>query len=152
LLLYNMAATEHAMTATISSSEHRKIDLQSPADLAHIHTQLSRAARDKIDRALPPAAAPEGAEDLLRRRVEELVDGYVRELWDGVRQNVRVNGMDAVAARTNTDAQQAAVDGGSEEQGAVDTEDGMSVHFSAPRLLFAQITSVCRFKCQERLD
>lgn len=75
-------------------SEHRKIDLQSPADLTYIHNHISRAARDKIDRALPPAAAPQGEDDKLRRRVEELVEQYVRELWAGVRQNVRVNGMD----------------------------------------------------------
>ncbi|KAF2102009.1 hypothetical protein NA57DRAFT_73448 [Rhizodiscina lignyota] len=81
--------------ATAARSEHRKIDLQSPADLAYIHSHMSRSARDKIDRALPPAAAPAGEEDKLRRRVEELVDGYVKSLWEGVRMNVRVNGIDA---------------------------------------------------------
>lgn len=83
-----------AAMATPVLSEHRKIDLQSPADLAYIHSHISHAARDKIDRALPPAAAPAGEDDKLRRRVEELVDGYVKNLWEGVRMNVRVNGID----------------------------------------------------------
>lgn len=86
---------------TLSAAEHRKVDLQAPADLSHIHSQLSRAARDKIDRALPPAAAPQGEDDKLRRRVEELVDAYIRNVWTGVQANVRVNGMDVTDADGN---------------------------------------------------
>ena len=52
---------------------HRKIELQSPADLAYLESNVRLAARQKIDRDLPVSAAPEG-EDRLRRRVEELVD------------------------------------------------------------------------------
>jgi len=51
----------------------RKIELQSPADLVYLEQNVKRAARDKIDRALPSTAAPVG-EDELRRRVEGLVD------------------------------------------------------------------------------
>lgn len=52
---------------------HRKIELQSPADLTYLIANVSRAARLKLDRHLPPDAAPEG-EDALRRRVEQLVE------------------------------------------------------------------------------
>ena len=52
---------------------HRKIELQAPADLAYLESNVRLAARQKIDRDLPASAAPEG-EDKLRRRVEELVD------------------------------------------------------------------------------
>lgn len=34
---------------------------------------VTRAAREKLDKHLPPDASPEG-EDALRRRVEQLVD------------------------------------------------------------------------------
>lgn len=95
--------------ATAALSEHRKIDLQSPADLAYIRGQMSRAARANIDRALPPAAAPAGEDDALRRAVERLVDAYVTDVWRGVRQNARVNGIDVV-------------EGGEQEDGEVDRE------------------------------
>lgn len=53
---------------------HRKVELQSPADLAYLLANVQRAARQKIDTHFPPEAAPEGGEDAMRRRVEELVD------------------------------------------------------------------------------
>lgn len=53
---------------------HRKVELQSPADLAFLIANVQRAARQKIDTHFPPDAAPEGGEDAMRRRVEELVD------------------------------------------------------------------------------
>lgn len=53
---------------------HRRVELQAPADLAYLIANVKRAARQKIDLHLPPSAAPEGGEDVLRRRVEELVD------------------------------------------------------------------------------
>ena len=55
-------------------SHHRRVELQSPADLQFLEANVRRAARQKIDLHLPPAAAPEGEEDALRRRVEKEVD------------------------------------------------------------------------------
>ena len=55
------------------TTEFRKVELQAPADLTYLEANVKHAARLKIDKALPPSAAPEG-EDKLRRRVEELVD------------------------------------------------------------------------------
>jgi kinetochor protein Mis14/NSL1 len=78
-------------------SEFRKVELQSPADLQHLEATARRAAREKIDRALPPSAAANassGEGDVLRRRVEELVDEYIRTAFRGVRANVVVNGLD----------------------------------------------------------
>ena len=57
---------------------HRKVELQSPADLSYLIANVSRAAREKIDKHLPPDAAPEG-EDAMRRRVEQLVDEVRRK-------------------------------------------------------------------------
>ena len=42
-------------------------------DLTYLIANVTRAAREKIDRHLPPDAAPDG-EDAMRRRVEQLVD------------------------------------------------------------------------------
>ena len=54
-------------------SDHRKIELQAPADLTYLLTNIRQAAREKLDLAMPPSAAPEGKEDAFRMRVEELV-------------------------------------------------------------------------------
>ncbi|KAK6439966.1 hypothetical protein LTR95_003811 [Oleoguttula sp. CCFEE 5521] len=79
-----------------TSTYHRQIDLQSPADLAYLQTKLSATARRKIDTHLPPTnALSESAtgEDPLRKRVEVLVDEYLGRVWEGAGGNVRINGM-----------------------------------------------------------
>ena len=53
-------------------SHHRKIDLQSPSDLTYLLNNIKTAARQKIDLAIPPSAAPEG-EDNYKSKVDELV-------------------------------------------------------------------------------
>ncbi|KAI9798579.1 MAG: hypothetical protein M1833_004716 [Piccolia ochrophora] len=75
---------------------HRKIELQSPDDLRYLHTNVSRAAREKLDLHLPPSAAPAG-EDALRRRVEEIVDEYVSSTFSLAAPSISVNGLDCPA-------------------------------------------------------
>lgn len=72
---------------------HRRVELQSPADLTYLVANVKRAARQKIDLHLPPSAAPEGAEDVLRRKVEELVDEYIRNTFASARHGMSINGM-----------------------------------------------------------
>ena len=92
---------------------HRKIDLQSPADLLFLQRNLSHAATQKLDLHFPPkhayathipldgqAAQDEPAEaftqqDPMRARVEDLVHEFMRKTWDGAKHSVSVNGMDA---------------------------------------------------------
>jgi kinetochor protein Mis14/NSL1 len=76
-----------------TASAHRKIELQSPADLSYLIANVSRAARSKIDTHLPPDAAPESGEDALRRRVEVLVEEYIRKTFEGAKEGISVNGM-----------------------------------------------------------
>lgn len=62
--------------ATSAPTHHRKIDLQSAADLAYLQRNIHAAARQKIDLHFPPAAALAdgmGGGDSLRGRVEEMV-------------------------------------------------------------------------------
>lgn len=56
-----------------TETAHRKIELQSPDDLTYLIANVSHAAREKLDKHLPPDAAPDG-EDAMRKRVEQLVD------------------------------------------------------------------------------
>ena len=74
---------------------HRKIELQSPADLTHIESNIRNAARQKLDLHLPPIEGSAAGEDDLRKKVEEKVDEFVREVQRGLRSNVQVNGLDA---------------------------------------------------------
>ena len=77
-----------------TESAHRKVELQSPADLSYLIANVTRAAREKIDTHLPPDAAPEG-EDAMRKRVEQLVDEYIRSTFDASKPNISINGMDS---------------------------------------------------------
>lgn len=82
-------------SSRLTTTEFRKVELQSPADMAYLVAQTQRAARSKIDVAFPPSAAPtNGEDDGMRRRVEELVQQFVERTWDGVRKNASCNGMD----------------------------------------------------------
>jgi kinetochor protein Mis14/NSL1 len=78
-----------------TASAHRKVELQAPADLAYLIANVSRAARTKIDTHLPPDAAPESGEDALRRRVEALVEEYIRQTFEGAKEGMEINGMGA---------------------------------------------------------
>ena len=78
-----------------TATAHRKIELQSPADLSYLIANVSRAARAKIDTHLPPDAAPESGEDALRRRVEALVEEYIRRTFEGAKEGMEINGMGA---------------------------------------------------------
>ncbi|KAI9822119.1 MAG: hypothetical protein M1832_003121 [Thelocarpon impressellum] len=73
---------------------HRKIELQSPADLQYLHANAVRAALAKLDLHFPPAAAPpDGQEDALRRGVEEHVMAYVQRVFGHAASGIEVNGL-----------------------------------------------------------
>lgn len=76
-------------------SEHRKIELQSPSDLAHLTSQIRTAARQKLDLHLP--AQPSDSADDLRAQTEVLVDAFVAQVLAGLRNNMTINGLDVVA-------------------------------------------------------
>lgn len=70
--------------AVTTEQAHRKIELQSPADLTYLIANVSSAAREKIDRDLPPDSSiasgegegkdSVGGQDAMRVMVEGLVD------------------------------------------------------------------------------
>ncbi|EME80868.1 uncharacterized protein MYCFIDRAFT_46462 [Pseudocercospora fijiensis CIRAD86] len=76
-----------------TESAHRKIELQSPADLTYLIANVSKAAREKLDKHLPPDATPEG-EDAMRKRVEQLVDEYIHQTFAAAKDSITINGMD----------------------------------------------------------
>lgn len=87
-------ATTKPPTNTMQS-EHRKIELQSPSDLAYLTSQIRNAARQKLDLHLP--AQPSDSADDLRAQTEVLVDAFVAQVLAGLRNNITINGLDVVA-------------------------------------------------------
>jgi kinetochor protein Mis14/NSL1 len=75
--------------------EHRKIELQSPADLTYLMSQIRLAARQKLDLHLPPVS-DSTEPDELRKSVEELVESFVAQVLQGMRHNISINGIDVV--------------------------------------------------------
>ncbi|KAL1597253.1 hypothetical protein SLS60_008837 [Paraconiothyrium brasiliense] len=76
--------------------EYRKIELQSPADLAHLTSQLRTLARQKLDLHLPPQPDTSAPDDL-RTQAEALVDAFVAQILAGMRHNISINGVDVIA-------------------------------------------------------
>ncbi|KAF6219333.1 hypothetical protein HO133_005158 [Letharia lupina] len=74
-------------------AHHRKIDLQSPSDLTYLFNNIKAAARQKMDLAIPPSAAPEG-EDAYRSKVEELVQEYIVQTLTRALPSLTLNGLD----------------------------------------------------------
>jgi kinetochor protein Mis14/NSL1 len=98
-------------------SEHRKIELQSPVDLAYLTTRLRTLALSKLNLHLPPVSDT-NSPDELRAQVEAQVNAFVAQVLQGMRQNISINGIDVVTARDN-DAIMA--EDGMEQSGEVET-------------------------------
>jgi kinetochor protein Mis14/NSL1 len=74
---------------------HRKIELQSPLDLLYLHSNASSLLRSKLDLHFPPSAAPPSAsDDILKSRVEELVSAYLEKVFEDVKGNLNINGLE----------------------------------------------------------
>ncbi|KAJ8063539.1 hypothetical protein OCU04_007411 [Sclerotinia nivalis] len=71
------------------AEQQRKIELQSPDDLQYLVANVKRAAREMIDRDLPPI---EG-EDAMRRLVEEIVGEYIQKTFLTASPSISINGM-----------------------------------------------------------
>ncbi|TEY84196.1 hypothetical protein BOTCAL_0019g00200 [Botryotinia calthae] len=72
------------------AEQQRKIELQSPDDLKYLVANVKRAAREMIDRDLPPI---EG-EDAMRRLVEEIVGEYIHKTFLTASPSISINGME----------------------------------------------------------
>ncbi|KAL9099985.1 MAG: hypothetical protein Q9163_004594 [Psora crenata] len=79
----------------MDAPHHRKIDLQSAADLTYLLKNIQAAAHEKIDLAIPPSAAPAGEEDAYRTKVVELVQDYIVSTLSLALPSLTINGFDA---------------------------------------------------------
>ncbi|KAL8732162.1 MAG: hypothetical protein Q9166_002909 [cf. Caloplaca sp. 2 TL-2023] len=74
---------------------HRKIDLQSPADLSYLHTNIKHSAQQKLDLAIPPSAIPANEPDSFRPQVQQLVQDYIKQTLTLALPSLAINGLDA---------------------------------------------------------
>ncbi|KAI4097183.1 MAG: hypothetical protein LQ344_000593 [Seirophora lacunosa] len=77
---------------------HRKIDLQSPADLNYLQSNIKLSAQQKLDLAIPASANPAGEPDAFRPQVQQLVQDYITQTLSLALPSLAVNGLDADTA------------------------------------------------------
>ena len=77
-------------------SHHRKIDLQSPADLTYLHTSIKHSAQQKLDLAIPASATPANdPNDSFRPQVQQLIQDYITQTLTLALPSLAINGLDA---------------------------------------------------------
>jgi kinetochor protein Mis14/NSL1 len=102
-------------------TEHRKIELQSPADLTYLTSKIRTLARQKLDLHLP--SQQDTAEpDELRKQVEDLVDAFVAQVLSGLRHNISINGIDVVGRGREGEDDDVAMEGGDEAPSIAEVE------------------------------
>ncbi|RDA91852.1 hypothetical protein CP533_3648 [Ophiocordyceps camponoti-saundersi (nom. inval.)] len=69
----------------------RKIELQSPEDLAYLLGNVRRAATARLDEAFPPVEG--GGEDELRNRIAELIEEFIDRTFTLASPNMSINGL-----------------------------------------------------------
>ncbi|KAL8658382.1 MAG: hypothetical protein Q9226_001026, partial [Calogaya cf. arnoldii] len=75
---------------------HRKIDLQSPADLTYLHTNIKNSAQQKLDLAIPVSATPTNEpNDSFRPQVQQLIQDYISRTLTLALPSLAINGLDA---------------------------------------------------------
>ncbi|KAL8800256.1 MAG: hypothetical protein Q9200_007303, partial [Gallowayella weberi] len=82
---------------------HRRIDLQSPADLSYLHTNIKQSAQQKLDLAIPPSANPTTEPDSFRPQVQQLVHEYITQTLTLALPSLAVNGLEAETSMLVTD-------------------------------------------------
>ncbi|KAI5921937.1 hypothetical protein F4810DRAFT_308689 [Camillea tinctor] len=80
-------------------TQHRKIELQAPEDLAYLLANVRRAAAARLDEAFPPVEGGAQGEDELRTRIEELVNEYITQTFTLAAPNLSINGLPVEPSR-----------------------------------------------------
>ncbi|KAK2802228.1 hypothetical protein FQN50_007408 [Emmonsiellopsis sp. PD_5] len=84
--------------------DHRKIELQSPADLAYLYTNTITLSRQKLDLHFPPSANHHNDPDPMKERVRELVDEFITKTFTTATPSIAINGLDAHSTSTQRPA------------------------------------------------
>ncbi|TFB07690.1 Kinetochore protein mis14 [Trichoderma ghanense] len=76
---------------SVVAQVQRKIELQSPEDLAYLITNVRNAAVEHLNEAFPPVDGAE--EDELRIQIEVLVNEYINKTFSLAAPNLTINGL-----------------------------------------------------------
>ncbi|KAL8831262.1 MAG: hypothetical protein Q9170_005381 [Blastenia crenularia] len=74
---------------------HRRIELQSPADLTYLHNNIKLSAQQKLDLAIPASALPANEPDTFRPQVQQVVQDYITQTLSLALPSLAINGLDA---------------------------------------------------------
>ncbi|PHH62055.1 hypothetical protein CDD81_7611 [Ophiocordyceps australis] len=80
-------------TESVVSHVQRKIELQSPEDLAFLVANVRRAATARLDEAFPPTASSQTGGDEMREQISKLVDEYITRTFSLAAPNLSINGL-----------------------------------------------------------
>ncbi|UKZ87266.1 uncharacterized protein TrAFT101_003073 [Trichoderma asperellum] len=78
---------------SVVSQVQRKIELQSPDDLAYLITNVRNAAIEHLNEAFPLVEGADGGEDELRNQIELLVNEYINKTFSLAAPNLTINGL-----------------------------------------------------------
>ncbi|EAS36596.3 kinetochor protein Mis14/NSL1 [Coccidioides immitis RS] len=81
----------------MQAPHHRKIELQSTADLAYLYTNALNLSRQKLDLHFPPSANND-SDDPMKARVRGLVDEFIAKTFTSAIPSISINGLDTSAA------------------------------------------------------
>ncbi|WEW60462.1 hypothetical protein PRK78_005948 [Emydomyces testavorans] len=81
----------------MQAPHHRKIDLQSTADLAYLYTNTLNLSRQKLDLHFPPSAN-NASDDPMKARVRELVDDFLTKTFTSAIPSISINGLDTTSS------------------------------------------------------
>ncbi|KAI4098996.1 MAG: hypothetical protein LQ339_006189 [Xanthoria mediterranea] len=110
---------------------HRKIDLQSPADLTYLHTNIKHTAQQKLDLAIPASATPANEPDnSFRPRVQQILSDYITQTLTLALPSLAINGLEAETSMLLADDEKQ----GTEGSGAAVVEDESHYEAYDPRL------------------
>ncbi|PNY24869.1 Uncharacterized protein TCAP_05200 [Tolypocladium capitatum] len=95
---------------SVVSQVQRKIELQSPEDLAYLVANVRTAAAARLDEAFPHVEGHDGREDELRTRIEALVNQYIDRTFALAAPNLSINGLPVSGAhiRSSSSAEEPA--------------------------------------------
>ncbi|KAN0073078.1 Kinetochore protein Mis14 like domain containing protein [Elaphomyces granulatus] len=89
----------------MQTPHHRKIELQSPADLTYLYANTVALARQKLDLHLPSSASNDpNTPDPMRERVRELTDEFITQTFTSALASISINGIDFVSSSGGTDS------------------------------------------------
>ncbi|CRG85266.1 kinetochor protein Mis14/NSL1 [Talaromyces islandicus] len=83
----------------MQAPHHRKVELQSNADLSYLYTNAIALSRQKLDQVYPPSANDDANEpDPVKTRVKELVEEFIHQTYTLASDSISINGVDLNAS------------------------------------------------------